>query len=131
MLLPPQASWAGIPIIQGQWSPHAQDLFKLILLVFSSEKGKFAELNEIKKQSGVSDEAWLWALEYSAQVVSILLNYKSFGFSKFVPRVSASDFKAIVKSSPQGPEALKLWDTVSSMSQLRGCCTCYPFGVVA
>lgn len=119
--LSPQASWAGVPIIQGQWSPHAQDLFKLILLVFSSEKGKFADLNEIKKQSGVSDEAWLWALEYSAQVASILLNYKSFGFSKFVPRVSPSDFKAIVKSSPQGSEALKLWDAVSSISSCDRC----------
>lgn len=107
-----KASWAGVPIIQGQWSPHAQDLFKLILLVFSSEKGKFADINGIKKQSGVSDEAWLWALEYSAQVVSILLNYKSFGFSKFVPRVSATEFKAIVKSSPQASEALKLWDAL-------------------
>ena len=63
-----QASWAGARIIQGQWTSYAQSLYDLIILTFSVEKGKLADLAALKKQSGVSDEAWLYALEYSAQV---------------------------------------------------------------
>lgn len=63
----------------------------------------------MKAKSGVSDEDWTAALEYAAQVVSILVNFKSFGFSKFIPRVSRAEFEKIVKASPQSGDAVKLW----------------------
>ncbi|KAF8338075.1 aflatoxin-detoxifizyme, partial [Cantharellus anzutake] len=104
-----QASWAGARIIQGQWTSYAPELFDLLLLVFSSEKGKLTDLENLRKSSGVSDEDWLFALEYTAQTLSNLVNYKSFGFSKFIPRISAENFKKIVSASPQSEKATPLW----------------------
>ena len=62
-----EASWAGARIIQGQWTEQAQRLYDLIILVFS-ENGKLANLEALKKKSGVSDEEWEDLLQYSSQV---------------------------------------------------------------
>jgi dipeptidyl-peptidase-3 len=67
----------------------------------------------------VSEEEWTYALEYGAQVVSIFVNYKSFGFSKFIPRVGRTEFRKIVESSPQAKEALPIWDKVRIGHQLN------------
>lgn len=109
-----KASWAGVPIIQAQWTEYAQDLFKLMLLTFSSAPAKLADLEAIQSKAGVSKEEWTFALEYAAQVTSILTNYKSFGFSKYIPRVPKESFRKIVESSPQADEAVKLWDKLEA-----------------
>jgi len=62
-----QASWAGARIIQGQWTEQAQTLYDLIIHIFS-ENGKLANLEALKKKSGVSDEEWEDLLQYSSQV---------------------------------------------------------------
>lgn len=54
----------------------------------------------------------MYALDYAAQVTSILTNYKTFGSSKFIPRVAKDKFRSIIANSPQAEEALKLWDKV-------------------
>lgn len=87
-------------------------MFKLILMTFSATAGKFADLEAIRSKCGVSKEDWTFALEYAAQGTSILTNYKSFGFSKYIPRVSRENFRKVVASSPRGDEAVKLWDKV-------------------
>lgn len=115
-----QASWAGVPIIQGQWTSYAQDLFKLILLTFSSSKGKFADLESIKSKASLSDEDWVYALDYAAQVTSTLTNYKTFGSSKFIPRIAKDKFRSIVANSSQAEEALKLWDKVCTFGLYCG-----------
>lgn len=83
------------------------------MTTFSTAPGKFADLSAIKSKSGVSEQDWTYALEYAAQVASILVNYKSFGFSKFVPRVGREEFAKIVKASPRAEEAVKQWDKAS------------------
>jgi dipeptidyl-peptidase-3 len=62
-----EASWAGARIIQGQWTEQAQSLYDLIILVFS-ENGGLADLEALKKRSGVGDEEWEDLLQYSSQV---------------------------------------------------------------
>ena len=47
------------------------------------------------------------------QVLSNLVNYKSFGFTKIIPRISATKFEATVKASANSSEALALWKEVS------------------
>lgn len=62
-----KASWAGVRIIQGQWTEQAQSLYDLIILVFS-ENGKLANPETLKKKSGVSESEWEDLLQYSSQV---------------------------------------------------------------
>ena len=62
-----EAAWAGARIIQGQWTGHAQSLYDMIILIFS-QNGKLANLEALKKKSGVSDEEWEDLLQYSSQV---------------------------------------------------------------
>ena len=62
-----QASWAGVRIIQGQWTEEAQRLYDLIISVFS-ENGKLTNLEALKTKSGVSQDEWEDLLQYSSQV---------------------------------------------------------------
>ncbi|KAF9792408.1 aflatoxin-detoxifizyme [Thelephora terrestris] len=106
-----EACWAGARIIQGQWTEQAQTLYDLIILIFS-ENGKLTNLDALKKKSGVSDGEWEDLLQYSSQVLSNLVNYKSFGFTKFIPRIPEEKFHAVVKASPNSSNALGVWNSL-------------------
>ncbi|KIY70973.1 aflatoxin-detoxifizyme [Cylindrobasidium torrendii FP15055 ss-10] len=93
-----QASWAGARIIQAQWTPQAIDLYDLLILTFSKD-GKLSDLEALQKTAGLTDAEWEDLLQYTVQVLSNLVNYKSFGFSKIVPRVLPEKFEAVVKAS--------------------------------
>jgi len=103
-----EASWAGARIIQGQWTPQAQKLYDLLILTFS-DKGKLGNLEALQKNAGLGEEEWEDLLQYTTQVLSNLVNYKSFGFTKFVPRVDAKLFEAVVEQSANAAEAVPLW----------------------
>jgi dipeptidyl-peptidase-3 len=45
-----------------------------------------------------------------------LANYKSFGFTKFVPRVPQDKFDAVVENSPNAANAVPLWNEVRNYS---------------
>jgi dipeptidyl-peptidase III len=106
------ASWAGARIIQAQWTPQAPSLYDLLVLIFTNEEGKCVNFDKLKEDSQSSDEQWKHALSYAAQVFGNLLNYKSFGFTKFVPRIKVNDFKRIVEACPNHEKAKTLWDQV-------------------
>ncbi|KAG8890863.1 hypothetical protein FRB98_004908 [Tulasnella sp. 332] len=109
-----QASWAGARIIQGQWTPYAQRLYDLLILVFSkADKKTITDLNALQKKAGLENEEWKDFTQYSAQVLSNLVNYKSFGFSKFVPRVSKDKFALVVEHSENKAAASDLWGQLS------------------
>ncbi|KAG5342740.1 hypothetical protein C0989_008689 [Termitomyces sp. Mn162] len=103
------ASWAGARIIQGQWTPHASGLYDLLILTFSTPEGSLTDLTALQQQAGVSTEDWDDLLQYTLQVLSNLVNFKTFGFTKIIPRVSADKFQAVVKHSQNSQKALKLW----------------------
>ncbi|EJD05931.1 aflatoxin-detoxifizyme [Fomitiporia mediterranea MF3/22] len=107
-----QASWAGARIIQGQWTPEATSLYDLLILTFSDDKGKLANLDELKTKAGLSDEDWGNVLQYSSQVLSNLVNYRSFGFTKIIPRISQDKFGDVIKSSANANEAVPLWENL-------------------
>ncbi|KAI0082668.1 aflatoxin-detoxifizyme [Panus rudis PR-1116 ss-1] len=104
-----QASWAGARIIQGQWTPYAQELYDLLILTFS-DNGKLADLESLQQKSGVAPQEWEDVLQYTTQVLSNLVNYKSFGFTKIVPRAPEAAFAAVVQNSANSSEAIKLWN---------------------
>lgn len=62
-----QASWAGVRIIQGQWTPQAQKLNDLLILIFS-DKGHLADLEGLKQRSGLNPEEWDNLVQYTTQV---------------------------------------------------------------
>lgn len=64
-----RASWAGVRIIQEQWSPHATALYDLLIAVFS-DNGHIADLHRLKEQSDLSDTDWQALLQYTAQVLN-------------------------------------------------------------
>ncbi|KAG1772666.1 peptidase family M49-domain-containing protein [Suillus occidentalis] len=97
-----QASWAGARIIQEQWTPQALRLYDLLILTFSSN-GKLADLDALAQKSGVSHEDF-------EQVLHNLVNYKSFGFTKIVPRVPEAKFAAVVEKSANAANAIPLWN---------------------
>ncbi|EIW85196.1 aflatoxin-detoxifizyme [Coniophora puteana RWD-64-598 SS2] len=104
-----QASWAGARIIQGQWTPHAARLYDLLILTFS-ENGKLANIDNLKAASGLSSEEFNGVLQYSSQVLHNLVNYKSFGFTKIVPRVPEATFAAVVEKSANARNAVPLFN---------------------
>ncbi|KAJ3727814.1 aflatoxin-detoxifizyme [Lentinula raphanica] len=103
-----EASWAGARIIQAQWTPEANDLFDLLILTFS-DNGKLADLESLKSASGLNPDDWEDLLQYTVQVFSNLVNYRSFGFTKFIPRISETQFEAVVRKSANSDQALVLW----------------------
>ncbi|EMD38545.1 hypothetical protein CERSUDRAFT_82823 [Gelatoporia subvermispora B] len=103
-----QASWAGGKIIQGQWTSQAEKLHQLLILTFS-ENGKLADLEALRKKADLTPTEWDDLLQYTIQALSNLVNYKSFGNSKFIPRVSADKFAAAVQHSANASQAIPLW----------------------
>lgn len=104
-----EASWAGARIILGQWTPYTEKLFDLLILVFG-ESGTITNVDTLKEKSGLSTDEWERVLEFASQVLSNLANYKSFGFTKFVPRVPQDKFAAVIENSPNAANAVPLWN---------------------
>jgi dipeptidyl-peptidase III len=88
---------------------YATKLLDVLLFTFSDKDGVYSDLSALKSASGVSEQAWKDATTYTAQALTNLCNYKSFGHSKFIPRCSTADFEAIIKASPNADKAHPLW----------------------
>ncbi|KAJ7273708.1 aflatoxin-detoxifizyme [Mycena haematopus] len=106
------ASWGGRSIIQSQWTPHATDLYDLLILTFSGSDGKLADLQALKNKAGLSVEEFNDLLQYASQVLSNLVNFKTFGFTKIVPRASSVKFEAVIKSSANSAKTTPLWNNL-------------------
>ncbi|KAJ7721691.1 aflatoxin-detoxifizyme [Mycena olivaceomarginata] len=104
------ASWGGRPIIQSQWTPQATDLYDLLILAFSSSDGKLADLEALQKKAELSAGEFNDLLQYASQTLSNLVNFKTFGFTKIIPRTSSAKFEAVIKSSVNSAKATPLWD---------------------
>ncbi|KAJ3341906.1 hypothetical protein HDU93_003727 [Gonapodya sp. JEL0774] len=89
-----RASFEGTRIILRQCSTESEPIFDLILNLFSQKSQEV-----LKRESGVSDEDWTALLQYVAQVLSNNGNYKSFGDTIFVPRLSEREFARVVAVS--------------------------------
>lgn len=53
---------------------------------------------------------------FQQKVLHNLVNYKSFGFTKIVPRVSEEKFAAVVEASANSANATPLWNEASLRS---------------
>jgi dipeptidyl-peptidase-3 len=107
-----RASWAGARIIQGQWTSQARDLYDLLILIFTDVRGAMADITALQNSSRLPSSDWDDLLQYTIQVLSNLVNFKTFGFTKFVPRVPADKFEAVVANCANKTRALSLWETL-------------------
>ncbi|KAJ3053506.1 hypothetical protein HK097_004145 [Rhizophlyctis rosea] len=100
-----QASWAATKALATTVSPEAPQLYDLFIELFTDPatangpRRLHKDLTAWKEKSGVSEQVWTYFLEYAAQTLNNLGNYKSFGDTKFIPRLSASDFTKILQHS--------------------------------
>ncbi|KAJ9606867.1 hypothetical protein H2200_008877 [Cladophialophora chaetospira] len=99
-----RASFHGTRVTLAQVSPESPLIYDLILALHRACHGDYKKLSNDTSVSA-SDVA-LW-LEYSAQFLGNTGNYKGFGDSKFIPRISP---EALKKLSGVNDEARKIYE---------------------
>jgi dipeptidyl-peptidase-3 len=72
-------------------SPESEEIFDLILLIHKSINGNYKSLK-------VDESIVNYYLDYSSQILANLGNYKSFGDSKFIPRITIDEFQSLINS---------------------------------
>lgn len=89
-------------------SPESEDIFDLILKIHRAIDGNY---DTYFKEKSIDSQIVTSYLEYSSQVLANLGNYKSFGDSKFIPRISIVEFQLLVDSIDNA-EITKLFNLV-------------------
>ena len=84
-----------------QVSPEAEAIFDFILALHAHRGGDWAA---VQRDAGIPDAELAAFLDYAAQFLGNLGNYKSFGDSKFVPRAQAATLEALARLSPRTQE---------------------------
>ncbi|OCK87261.1 dipeptidyl-peptidase III [Cenococcum geophilum 1.58] len=92
------ACFAGTRIVLRQISPESEHIYDFIIALHHYFRGDWKAL---QKEAGLSDDELAAFLDYSAQFLGNLGNFKSFGDSKFVPRLNERQLKALAAVSPQ------------------------------
>ncbi|KAJ3793911.1 hypothetical protein GGU11DRAFT_360118 [Lentinula aff. detonsa] len=117
-----EAAWAGARIIQAQWTPEANELYDLLILTFSDD-GHLADLETLRSASGLTPNEWEDIEQYTIQVLSNLVNYRSFGFTKIIPRGGSriKSSKLLCRNLQTRKTALR-WETM--MMTDRGVLAC-------
>ncbi|KIW06886.1 uncharacterized protein PV09_02560 [Verruconis gallopava] len=100
------ACFAGTRIVLRQVSPESESIYDFIITLHKAFNGDW---KQVQKKSGVTDEELAAFLHYAAQFLGNVGNYKSFGDSKFVPRIGPMVFKAIGSVTP---ETIQLWEEI-------------------
>lgn len=117
-----KASWFGARILAGTISPESPTLVDLFLTLFSvpGTSGPHATMiapasDLFAKTQGVSEEAFGFFMDYAVHVLNNMGNFKSFGDTKFIPRLSPTDFEKILKASARSVEVLPLFAKVKDV----------------
>lgn len=98
-----RAAFLGTRITLRQVSPESEPIYDLILSLYRACNG---EWNALARETGVSAEDMRFFLEYAAQFLGNCGNYKGFGDSKFIPRISPSALAALASISLETKAAL-------------------------
>ncbi|KAI9887412.1 MAG: hypothetical protein M1823_000749 [Watsoniomyces obsoletus] len=91
------ASFLGTRIILRQVSTEAESIYDLIIALYRSCRGDWKEL---QKRAEVEDSVLQAFLEYAAQFLGNIGNYKAVGDAKFIPRMYQESFEALASTSP-------------------------------
>ncbi|KAL1983579.1 hypothetical protein VTN96DRAFT_10239 [Rasamsonia emersonii] len=99
-----RAAFEGTRITLRQVSPESEPIYDLIISLYKASNGDWEGL---AKKTGVSAEDLRFFLEYAAQFLGNNGNYKGFGDSKFIPRISPEAFKALASVTPETQAAFE------------------------
>jgi dipeptidyl-peptidase-3 len=97
----PRAAFLGTRVTLRQVSPESESIFDLILDL-AAKYGN--DWDKLKEDAKVTADEVSGFLEYATQFLGNAGNYKGFGDSKFIPRISEASFKAIAATSPRAEE---------------------------
>ncbi|ORY15545.1 peptidase family M49-domain-containing protein [Clohesyomyces aquaticus] len=86
------ACFAGTRVVLRQLSPESEPIYDFIIALHKKCSGDYSAL---AKEAGLSADDVSGYLNYAAQFLGNLGNYKSFGDSKFVPRIQPGQLKAL------------------------------------
>ena len=100
-----RASFAGQRVVLAQVSPESPFIYDLILTLHKACGGDYKKLAD--DTSVPSEDVSLW-LEYATQFLGNSGNYKSFGDSKFIPRLSRDSLKKLSGTSKDATELFEL-----------------------
>ena len=98
------AAFNGSRIILRQVSPESESIFDLILALYTKCQGKW---DQLAKEASVSSEDLKYFLEYAAQFLGNLGNYKGFGDVKFIPRCPKDTFKSLASGDTKATTLCK------------------------
>ncbi|KAB8339182.1 hypothetical protein FH972_022117 [Carpinus fangiana] len=90
------ACFAGTRVVLRQVSAESEHIYDLIVELYNHSKGDWASL---QKESGLDSDEFKAFLNYAAQFLGNGGNFKSFGDSKFIPRIPQRQFKALATST--------------------------------
>eukprot|EP01028_Stygiella_incarcerata_P007672 TRINITY_DN319_c0_g1_i2.p1 TRINITY_DN319_c0_g1~~TRINITY_DN319_c0_g1_i2.p1 ORF type:complete len:704 (-),score=188.52 TRINITY_DN319_c0_g1_i2:1054-3021(-) len=92
-----KASWEGAKVCPIQTSMESGPIISLLLRFFgSSKRPDFSDM----KGKDVSDEDFSDLVQYACNVFANMGNYKSFGDTKFIPRISEDVLERIMLKAP-------------------------------
>jgi dipeptidyl-peptidase-3 len=94
----PRACFAGTRVVLRQVSAESEHIYDFIVALHKHSKGDYVA---VAKEAGLSQEETDAYLNYAAQFLGNLGNYKSFGDSKFVPRLDPRQLKALATVSKE------------------------------
>jgi dipeptidyl-peptidase-3 len=93
-----RACFAGTRIVLRQCSAESEHIYDFIIALHKHCKGDYSA---IAKEAGLSQDEIDAYLNYAAQFLGNLGNYKSFGDSKFIPRLEPRQLKALATVSKE------------------------------
>lgn len=104
-----RAAFQGTRITLRQVSPESEPIYDLIISLYKAANN--GEWDSLAKKTGTSAEDLRFFLEYAAQFLANAGNYKGFGDSKFIPRISFEAFKALASATPETEAAFQKANT--------------------
>ncbi|KAF2722797.1 dipeptidyl-peptidase III [Polychaeton citri CBS 116435] len=102
-----RAAFSGIRINLRQTSPESEGIYDFILALHKSFNGDW---KKAQSAAGISDEDLQHFLSYAAQFIGNTGNFKSFGDSKFLPRIPKAKLDALAATSS---EAQNIYEGIS------------------
>lgn len=98
-----RAAFLGSRVTLRQVSPESEPIYDLIISIHDACKGDWKAL---AAKTGASDEELSDFLEYATQFLGNYGNYKGFGDSKFIPRMSQQALVQLASISPECTQRL-------------------------
>ncbi|PNS19717.1 hypothetical protein CAC42_7684 [Sphaceloma murrayae] len=111
-----RAAFSGTRIVLRQVSPESEPVYDFIIALHKAADGNYATL---QKKAGLSDEDLKHYLSYAAQFLGNGGNYKSFGDSKFIPRLAPEKLTALSQTDADATRHLSAAGGASALYETR------------